>query len=84
MQPPDNAPLDFAMLAEVMCAAAIRSGDLLRLDKIAELPMSDRAMHATMVISKSATADPDIARVLTETKAVQTMRHEIMRRRSNP
>ncbi|HGO6128546.1 hypothetical protein ACN8ZM_41085 (plasmid) [Burkholderia aenigmatica] len=84
MPPPDNEPLDFAMLAEVMCAAAIRSGDLLRLDKIAELPMSDRAMHATMVISKSAAADPDIARVLTETKAVQTMRQEIMRRRSNP
>ncbi len=84
MQPPDNAPLDFALLAEVMCAAAIRSGDLLALDKIAELPMSDRAMHATMVISKSATADPDIARVLTDTKAVHTMRNEIMRRRSNP
>ncbi|WP_157649442.1 hypothetical protein [Burkholderia ubonensis] len=84
MQPTDNAPLDFAMLAEVMCAAAIRSGDLLMLDRIAELPMSDRAMHATMVISKSATADPDIAKVLTETKAVQTMRHEIMHRRSIP
>ncbi|SEI14427.1 hypothetical protein [Paraburkholderia hospita] len=83
MQQQDSALLDLATLAEVICAAAIRSGDLLALDKIAELPVSDRAMHATMVISKSAGADPDIARVLTETKAVHIMRNEIMRRRTN-
>ena len=81
---PDEAPLDFALLAEVMCAAAIRSGDILALDRIAELPASDRAMHATMVISKAATADPAIAKVLTDTKAVHTMRSEIMRRRAQP
>lgn len=84
MPPPDDTPLDFASLAEVICAAAIRSGDILALDKIAELPMSDRALHATMVISKAATADPVIAKVLSDTRAVQTMRAEIMRRRSHP
>ncbi len=30
---PDEAPLDFSLLAEVMCAAAIRSGDILALDR---------------------------------------------------
>lgn len=84
MSPPDSDQLDFTALTEVMCAAAIRSGDLLELDKIADLPRSDRAMHATVVISRAATADPAIARVLTDTKAVHTMRTEIMRRRSQP
>lgn len=81
MPPPDDS-LSLEDLTTVMSAAAIRSGDMLALDRIADLPASDRALHATVVLSKSASADTVIARVLTTTNAVSTMRNEIMRRRA--
>jgi hypothetical protein len=84
LPPTDDQAIDFESLTEVMCAAAIRSGDLLALDRLADMQPSDRVLHATKIITQAAAADPWIAKVLSKSSAIHTMRTEIMRRRNQP
>jgi len=81
-QPDDATPvLDFEHLADVLCAITIRSGDLLELDKIADLPPADRAIKVVMTINRAAEADPWIADVLMKVGALPILRQEYLQRK---
>lgn len=82
MQSPDET-LDLSDLVEVLCAAAVRSGDILELDKLADMPPAQRVVHATQVLSRSAGLDPWIAKVLNQTQAAPIMRAEFIQRRNH-
>ena len=81
MQQPEDG-LSLEDLTQILCAAAIRSGDMLELDRLAEMPATQRVVHATQILSKSASADPWIAKVLSDTQAAPAMRAEFMKRRT--
>lgn len=80
----EQTQIDFESLSDVLCALAIRSGDLLELDKIADMAPTERAVRVMMVVSRAAQADPWIAKVLSGIDAVGVMRKEYLQRREHP
>lgn len=82
MRSPDDV-LNLPDLVMVLCAASVRSGDVLELDRLAEMPPAQRVVHATQVLSRSATMDPRIAKVLNDTHAAPIMRIEFTNRRNH-
>lgn len=83
MNTPPDPEIDFATLTTVFAAMAIRSGDVLELDQIADMAPADRAMFAARIVSRAAQADPVIASVLMKYGSVDTMRNEVIRRRKD-
>ena len=62
-----NDSIDLESLVDVTCVAAVRSGDILALDRIATLPAADRVTHTALVVTKAASADPVTAKALANT-----------------
>jgi len=88
MQPPQHdlqsqgALLDFQSFTDVLCGIAIRTGLTHELDKVlldARTP-AERVINVAKVVSRVATTDPGVSRILDRLEAMTIMRNEVVRR----
>ncbi|SOZ17258.1 hypothetical protein [Cupriavidus taiwanensis] len=83
MQPQQHEhPINLEDLSEILCAVAIRAGDFLSLDVLATMSPLQRVMHAVKTANESLSADPVVAKVLSETQAAPLLKIEFMKRRN--
>lgn len=77
-----DSPVDLQDLSEILCAVAIRTGDFLSLDVIATMSPLQRVIHAVKTANEALSADPVVAKVLSETGAASLLKTEFMERRN--
>nr|WDE72596.1 hypothetical protein [Cupriavidus gilardii] len=83
MQPQQHdQAVDLEDLSEILCAVAIRAGDFLSLDVLATMSPLQRVVHAVKTANESLSADPAVAKVLSEMGAAPLLKTEFMKRRN--
>ncbi|WP_141715399.1 hypothetical protein [Burkholderia ubonensis] len=76
--------LDIEAAVDILQASFIRSGDVLSLDRIVELPAEERLMYVALIASRAGSADALIASVFAQTRVIDTLKQETIKRTSMP
>jgi len=78
----DGGRLNLEQAIDALQTSFIRSGDVLSLDRIADLPAEERLMYVALIASQAGSADECIARALIKTGVIDVLRQETIQRTS--
>ncbi len=79
-QPVDGSSVDTDQATEILQASFVRSGDVLSVDRVADLSAEERPMYLALIASHAGSADPLIARALLQSGVIDVLQQETTQR----